>query len=121
MSERSVQRALIAELRDPRLTCGPVLAFHVANGWNVPGLDRETSARVWKTLLADGALPGASDLIVGHDGRVLLLELKRAKGGRVSEAQDDFRDQAAAAGLDYRIADGLSEARALLRVWGAMR
>jgi hypothetical protein len=121
MAERAIQRALIEELRDPRLTNGPVLAFAVPNGWHVPGLDKETSARVWKTLQADGALPGAPDLILGHNGRVLLLELKRAKGGVHLAFQKAFQTQALAAGLDYCVVEGLSEARALLRQWGALK
>jgi hypothetical protein len=121
MPERAIQRKLIADLRDPLLTNGPVLAFAVPNGWHVPGLDERTSARVWNTLLADGALPGAADLIVCHNGRVLLLELKRAKAGRLSKAQEAFQAQAVAAGLDYCVVEGLSEARALLRQWGALK
>jgi hypothetical protein len=119
--ERADQRALIAELRNPLATCGPVLTFHVPNGFFLPGLSRDVSARVWRTLQADGALPGASDLLIGHEGRVLLLEMKRAKGGLASPAQDEFRGQALAAGLDYRVANGLREARNLLIEMGVLR
>lgn len=121
LPERKVQRTLLAELRNPLATRGPVLAFHCPNGFWLPGLSDEASARVWRALQADGALPGASDLIIGHRGRVLLLELKRAKGGKVSDAQDAFQAQADAAGLNYRIAEGLREARALLHEMEILR
>jgi hypothetical protein len=121
MSERDIQRTLIGELRDPRLTNGPVLAFAVPNGWHVPGLDTLASARVWRTLCADGALPGAPDLVVGHSGRVMLLELKRSKGGVPLASQEAFQRQASAAGLDYCVVEGLAEARALLRERGVLR
>jgi len=119
MSEREIQRALIAELRNPLATHGAVLAWHCPNGWWLPGLDSETSARVWKTLQADGALPGASDLIIGHNGSTLLLELKSATG-KQSDAQENFERDAAAVGLVYRTASSLTEARSILRERGVL-
>jgi|SRR5215207_5380565 len=120
MSERDIQRALVQSLRDPAQTDGPVLVFHIPNGFWLPGIAKEQAAKIWRTLERDGALPGACDLVIGWNGRVLLLELKSATG-TLSDDQLDFEREAEAAGLDYRSASSLSEARTLLIEWGALK
>lgn len=121
MSERAIQRTLVKELRNPALTFGPVLVFHVPNGIPLPGLAPELKAKIWAAFEADGALPGAADLVIGHKGRVLFLELKRATGGRLTDDQKAFGRACVAAGLIYARAAGLSAARAFLQVEGVLR
>ena len=121
LTEREAQRALIAELRNPNATRGPVLAFHIPNGIPLPSLDPALKAKIWRAFEADGALPGAADLVIGHGGRTLFRELKRAKGGALSDAQKAFRDLAQAAGLDWAVWNGADAARAELQKIGALR
>lgn len=121
MSERDVQRRLLGELNNPLCRNGFVLAFHVPNGFWLPGVSAKVAAKIWKTLQRDGARPGAADLVVCHEGRVLFLELKRASGGVLSEDQKNFRDDCARAGIEWREAKGLSEARRALVEFGALR
>jgi hypothetical protein len=127
LSERAGQRKLVALLRNPLATNGPVLVFHVPNGFWVPRpaavakeVWRRVLAFVWRVLLRDGAMRGACDLVIGWNGRVMLLELKSADGV-LSDDQLDFEREAEAAGLDYRTASSLTEACTLLTEWGALK
>lgn len=52
---------------------------------------------------------------------VRFLELKRGKGGRVSEAQEVFQGWCAANGYAWELAKDLIEAIGILRRWGAIR
>lgn len=120
MSERAIQRALLADLANPALTDGPVLAFHVPNGIPMPGIPAPIKARIWKAFEADGALAGAADLVVCHRGRVLFLELKSALGV-LSGDQEDFRDACGRTGVAWASARSVSEARQVLKDFGALR
>lgn len=120
MSERAVQRALLAELANPLLTHGPVLAFHVPNGIPMPGIPAPVKGRIWKAFEADGARRGAADLVVCHAGQVLFLELKSARGV-LSEDQAAFRDACSAAGVRWAVARGLPQARQILTFFGALK
>jgi hypothetical protein len=47
--------------------------------------------------------PGFPDVVLAGPGGVAFLELKRAKGGRVSKAQREWLDTLTASGQDARI------------------
>jgi hypothetical protein len=66
-----------------------------------------------------GALAGASDLLLWHQGNSFALELK-APGGRLSEAQLDFLARFNDAGGHSACAQGLDRALAVLESWGLL-
>src|SRR5215217_2821296 len=106
--EREDQRRLVADLRNPLITNGKVLVFAVPNSAlnAVPGVSKAIRARIWRVLERDGALAGATDLIILHNGRTIYVEMKRAKGGRLSPDQKRFRDDCIAAGGVWMQANG---------------
>lgn len=57
-----------------------------------------------------GALPGWPDLGVFHAGRVVLLELKRERGGALSEAQKRLHPRLADAGFPVVVCHTVVEA-----------
>lgn len=61
--------------------------------------------------LGMGVWPGFSDLIVLSEGRVLFLEVKAARG-RLSEAQEEFRDAVLAQGHAWALVRSADEALA---------
>jgi hypothetical protein len=120
-SERDAQRRLIAELNNPLLTMGPVLAFAVPNGVPLCGLSPKRRAQVWESMRRDGAREGATDLIILHKGTTRYVEMKRAKGGRLSEDQGRFRDDVRAAGGIWVQLSGYQEAVEYLTTHGILR
>jgi hypothetical protein len=67
-----------------------------------------------------GVRPGASDLLLWHEGRSFALELK-AEGGRTTEAQRQFLADMKAAGAHVAVAVGLDDALAVLEGWQLLR
>lgn len=65
-------------------------------------------------LKGQGVVAGAPDLIVCIDGRMVGLEMKRSKGGRLSPAQIAQKERIEAAGGLWFVAHGLDEALAIL-------
>jgi VRR-NUC domain len=111
-TEDQVQRAVVDALT---WTARPgVYWFHAANGGH---RDPRTAAK----LVSQGVRPGVPDLVLCIKGRFFGLELKRAKGGRLSERQKAHADEIMAAGGLCTVAYGLDEALGILRLWGAIR
>lgn len=80
--------------------------FHVPNGGERPGA-------VAKKLSHLGVKSGVSDLVLplargGYHG--LFIELKRQKGGKLSDSQREFLDDMIAAGYMAAVARGSEEA-----------
>lgn len=68
-----------------------------------------------------GVKPGWPDfLLVGPDGRMHGLELKR-EGEGLSDTQEDFRLWCVARGVPYAIAYTMAEALVVLEAWGCIR
>jgi hypothetical protein len=110
-SEAQVHNAVVALLR---LRAKPdVLWLHVPMGG---ARDAKTGAMLKRM----GALAGASDLLLWHQGNSFALELK-AEGGRPSEAQLDFTARFNDAGGHSAIAVGVDRALAVLESWGLLR
>jgi hypothetical protein len=129
-SERDAQRKLLADLGNPLLTVGPVLAFAVPNHFWLPNPDkrnvadwlwRKVCALAWNILKADGAREGATDLIILHRGTTRFCEMKRTKGGRLSEDQKRFRDDVRAAGGIWVQFNGYRDAVEYLTAHGVLR
>jgi hypothetical protein len=118
--ERTVQRQLLADMANPLRANGAVLAFHVPNGVPLCGLPAWVRARVWNALRADGARAGAADLVIGHLGRLYLLEVKSEKGS-LRASQKAFRVDCEAVGIECHVGFGLADCRRILTELGVFR
>jgi hypothetical protein len=110
-----VQRLLLADLSNRFLTNGPVVVAAVPNGAVLVG-----GWRGWSSLQKDGARKGAADLFIGHAGRWIAFEVKRAKGV-LRDEQKAFRDDCAEAGIIVRVGRGLPDCRRILSELGVFR
>lgn len=79
-------------------------------------VDRMTFALI-AILKKMGLTPGASDLIIGHAGRMYAMEIKTATGSQ-SENQRLFEAWCTECGIPYRIGRSLAEAQEIMREWG---
>lgn len=69
-----------------------------------------------------GTRPGWADLIlISPAGRPHFLELKRARTGRLNDAQQEFATWCKEHGVPFAIARDFSEALRQLQLWGAVR
>ena len=109
--EAQLQRAVIEHLC---LRAKPdVLFLHPANG---EARDAITGAKLKRM----GVLPGASDLLIWHQGNSFALELK-SPGRRPTEAQLEFMARFADSGGHTAVADDIDRALAVLAAWGLIR
>jgi hypothetical protein len=102
-----LQKAVVQHLK---LTGVPGLIY-----FSVPNEGKRT-AMMAGHLKAMGMLPGVSDLVMVHDGRIYFLELK-AKGEKPTELQLMFGTSAMAAGAQFAWADNIDQAITVLRDW----
>ena len=102
--EADLQRAVVVALRFA-LPKGAIV-HHCANEVTEAG---PRGARRQAILVGMGVHPGFADLIVLCDGRVLFLELKSLKG-RLSPAQEAFRDAVLALGFGWVLVRSLDDA-----------
>jgi hypothetical protein len=102
--EADLQRAVVSAVRValPRTA----IVQHCANEVTEPG---PRGARRQAILTGMGVHPGFADLMVLCDGRVLFLELKSPKG-RLSPAQEAFRDAVLAQGFGWALVRSLDDA-----------
>lgn len=113
--EADLQRAVVQALR-LALPRGAIL-HHAANEVTTPG---PRGARRQAILAGMGVQPGFADLMVIRDGRVLFLELKAPKG-RLSPAQEAFRDAVLAQGFGWALVRDIDGALAALTDHGLRR
>jgi len=99
--EADLQRAVVVALRFA-LPKGAII-HHCVNEVT------EAGPRGAKLLVGMGVHAGFADLIVLCDGRVLFLELKSFKG-RLSPAQEAFRDAMLAQGFGWALVRSLDDA-----------
>lgn len=109
--ESAIQCAIVDHLR-LRGRAG-MSWFHVPNG---ELRDAGTAAKLKRM----GTRPGVPDLLLLIDGRLHGLELKRARGGTVSEAQRVMHEEMRGAGAVVETARGLEHALDVLAAWGAL-
>ena len=102
--EADLQRAVVTAMRFalPRTA----IIHHCANEVTEPG---PRGAKRQAILVGMGVHPGFADLMVLCEGRVLFLELKSLKG-RLSPAQEDFRDGVLAQGFGWALVRSLDDA-----------
>lgn len=110
--EADLQRLIVAFLR--LVLPAEAIVHHSANETGVGG----QSGRTRQAILAGmGVCAGFSDLIVLSEGRVLFLELK-SKTGRLSPAQEQFRDQVQAQGFAWAMVRSIDDVLGALGVFG---
>ena len=98
------------------------LAWRCASGvwWcHIPNGELRHKATAGR-VKAMGAKAGAPDLMFVLNGRVLFLELKRGRGGKLSAAQKVVHADIAAAGGEVIVAHGIDEALAMLESRGVL-
>ena len=102
--EADLQRAVVTALRFalPK----NAIIHHCANEVTEAG---PRGAKRQAILVGMGVHPGFADLMVLCAGRVLFLELKSLKG-RLSPAQDAFRDAVLAQGFSWALVRSLDDA-----------
>lgn len=82
-TERELQRAILKMCR----SCFPDVFIHHSPNGARSGSSRKSRMITGGIAKADGAVAGFPDLACYWDGGHLLLEVKREKGGVVSDAQ----------------------------------
>lgn len=102
--EADLQRAVVTALRFA-LPTGAII-HHCANEVTEAG---PRGAKRQAILVGMGVQPGFSDLVILCDGRVLFLELKSLKG-RLSPAQEAFRDAVTAQSFGWVLVRSLDDA-----------
>jgi hypothetical protein len=102
--EADLQRAVVTALRFA-LPKGAII-HHCANEVTEAG---RRGAKRQAILVGMGVHPGFADLMLLCAGRVLFLELKSLKG-RLSPAQEAFRDAVLAQGFDWALVRSLDDA-----------
>jgi hypothetical protein len=102
--EGDLQRSVVIALRFA-LPKGAII-HHCANEVTEPG---PRGARRQAILVGMGVHSGFADLIIICDGRVLFLELKSLKG-KLSPAQEAFRDAILAQGFGWALVRSLDDA-----------
>mgnify|MGYP006950413219 CR=1 FL=1 len=102
--EADLQRSVVIALRFalPKTA----IIHHCANEVTEPG---PRGAKRQAILVGMGVHAGFADLIVLCNGRVLFLELKSIKG-RLSPAQEAFRDAVLAQGFSWALVRSLDDA-----------
>jgi hypothetical protein len=102
--EADLQRTVVTALRFalPK----SAIIHHCANEVTEPG---PRGAKRQAILVGMGVHPGFADLVVLCAGRVLFLELKSLKG-RLSPAQEAFRDTVLAQGFGWALVRSLDDA-----------
>ena len=110
--EADLQRSVVIALRFalPKTA----IIHHCANEVTEPG---PRGAKRQAILVGMGVHPGFADLIVLCKGRVLFLELKSIKG-RLSPAQEAFRDAVLAQGFGWAPVRSLDDALGALAAHG---
>ena len=116
-TERQVQRSILAMLR----VCFPRVVYHHSpNGAHLAGGGAARFKQVG-ALKGDGMQSGFPDILClwPSGKRGTLLEVKRAKGGVVSDAQKDMHERLAGAGWPVKIVTSPEDAYAHLKELGA--
>lgn len=111
--EHDAQVELFREHIWPRLVDGAV-AFAVGNGG-------KRHPKVAKAMKDEGVTPGVPDIFAIHRKQTYFLEMKKAKGGRVSKEQKLMMARLVGAGAICAVASGLEQAIAQLEAWGLLK
>lgn len=115
LSERAVQRSILK-------LCGAlmpdVFITHVPNGAHLAG-SNIAKFKQMGALKGDGLKPGFPDLLCLWSGGAALIEVKREKGGVISDAQKTLHAKLEAIGWPVCIAASAIDAFSHLKALGA--
>lgn len=64
-----------------------------------------------------GVLPGVSDLVIGHNGKMYCLEVKN-ENGKQSTRQKNFEQWCAECGIPYVLVRSVDDVHEALKEWG---
>ena len=92
------------------------LFFSVPNEATVKGTDGADFGRAIN-LKKMGVLPGVSDLIIGHRGKMYCLEVKN-ETGKQSERQKFFEAWCIECGIPYTLVRSVDDVHEALKKWG---
>ncbi|HEX7883548.1 MAG TPA: VRR-NUC domain-containing protein [Afipia sp.] len=109
--EHDAQAELFREHIRPRLVAGAV-AFAIPNGGH-------RAKREAIKIKEEGGEPGVPDIFAIHRGQVYFVEMKKAKGGKVSKDQRAMMARLTAAGAICAVAKGLDDAIRILEAWAS--
>jgi hypothetical protein len=93
------------------------LFFHVPNEAAMKGRKGKSLYALIAHLKKMGLVPGVSDLIIGHEGRMYFMEVK-TETGVMSENQRHFQDWAMRCRMPYAIVRSAENAVSALKTWG---
>ena len=110
--EHDAQVALFRDHIMPRLWPDAV-AFAIPNGGH-------RAKREAIKIKEEGGAAGVPDIFVIYQRQAYFLEMKKAKGGRVSTEQRVMMARLRGAGAICEVAKGLDEAVAQLETWGLL-
>lgn len=110
--EHDAQVALFDDYLDTRLVAGAV-AFAIGNGG-------KRHKKVAIAMKKEGVKRGIPDVEIIHASRVYFIEMKKARGGRLSTEQRVMIARLSAAGAICAVCNGLQEAVAQLEAWGLL-
>ncbi len=88
--------------------------------WHHPATGELRDPATAAKLQRMGVRAGLPDVLLLIDGRLHGLELKRERGGHVSQAQRAMHDELRGAGAVIATARGIDEALGVLETWGAL-
>ena len=111
--EHDAQAELFRDHIWPRLVDGAV-AFAIGNGG-------KRHPKVAREMKEEGVTPGVPDICVIHARQAYFVEIKKAKGGRVSKEQKVMMARLVGAGAVCAVANGLQQAIQQLEAWGLLK
>jgi hypothetical protein len=91
-----------------------ILIFSIPNGAVLAG-DEKIRAILMAKLKAEGLVPGVPDLFI--PAWKLFIEMKRVRGGRLSDEQREIHEELRACGYTVLVATGSMDAIAQLRLY----
>ena len=107
LSEHEEQVKVVKWCRENKIK-----VFSVPNGF----ISGSKDVTYMSYMKAEGLLPGSPDLVVlPGNGVVLFVEMKKEKGGILSDKQKDFRDFCKDNGYHYCCAKGANDAIELIK------
>ena len=118
MKESVIQESIVNFLS---MTCRQrgFLFFSVPNEATVKGKTGADFGRAIN-LKKMGVLPGVSDLIIGHNGKMYCLEVKNEKG-KQSDRQKNFELWCADCCIPYVLVRSVDDVHEALKEWGIVK
>jgi hypothetical protein len=78
---------------------------------------QQSQYRIMAWLSKMGFLPGVSDIVIGHQGKMFCMELK-TEIGKQSKGQILFETNCKKTFIDYRVVRSLDQCKSVMFEWG---